>query len=122
MDDLQDLTRINVNRILYILDISGSWLALIGSASVTALVITAFYYNVEFAQAVFFMLVPMMVVAGLSARSARKIDKRGLQGDDLIRQLMRLRFVTQLIGVVSIFITAMFGMWVNLYVGPFGAF
>ena len=122
LDDLHDLARVNVNRILYIVDVSGAWLALIGSAGITALVITAFAYDVEFAQAVFFMALPMMILGALSARTARIIRNRELRGDDLIRQLTRHRFMIQLLGVVSIFITAMYGMWVNLYTGPFGGF
>ncbi len=122
MDDLHDLTRVNVNRILYIVDVSGAWLALFGSAGVTALAITAFGYGIEFAQAVFFMAAPMMVLGALSARTARRIRSAELQDEALIKQLIRHRFITQLIGVVSIFITAMYGMWVNLYTGPFGGF
>ena len=119
MDDLHDLTRVNVNRILYIFDVSGTWIALFGSALVTALGIVAFYYDIEFAQAVFLLAVPMLLVGALSVRTARKIDVTQLQGEDLVRQLLRHRFVVQLIGVVSIFITAMYGMYVNLYTGPY---
>lgn len=122
MRDLHDLTRVNVNRILYIVDVSGAWLALIGSTMITALGITAFGYGIEFAQAVFFMAVPMVALGALSARTARIIKREGLQGDDLIRQLTRHRFAIQLLGVVSIFLTAMYGMWVNLYTGPYGGF
>ncbi len=122
LQDLHDLTRVNVNRILYIVDVSGVWLALFGSALVTVLGITAFYYDVEFAQAVFFLFFPMLFLGALSVRTARKIKRLELTGDSLIRQLIVHRFITQLIGVVSIFITAMFGMWVNLYTGPFGGF
>ena len=120
LQDLHDLTRVNVNRILYIVDVSGSWLTLFSSALVTVLAITAFYYDLEFAQAVFFLFVPMVILGALSVRTARKIRQLELSGDDLIRQLIVHRFVTQLLGVVSIFTTAMFGMWVNLYTGPFG--
>lgn len=122
LNDLHDLTRVNVNRILYIVDVSGVWLALIGSAAITALGIMAFVYGIEFAQAVFFLALPMMILGALSAYAARKIRNEALQGDDLIRHLTRHRFVIQLIGVVSIFVTAMYGMWVNLYTGPFGGF
>ena len=38
-----------------------------------------------------------------------------------ILQLVRHRFWTQLIGMVAIFVTAMWGMYKNLYVGPFGS-
>ncbi len=122
LKDLHDLTRVNVNRILYIVDVSGSWLTLFSSAMITVLAITAFHYNLEFAQAVFFLLVPMVILGALSVRTARKIQRQQLSGEALIRQLIVHRFVTQLLGVISIFLTAMFGMWVNLYTGPFGGF
>ncbi|MEM6386761.1 MAG: component of SufBCD complex [Pseudomonadota bacterium] len=122
LDDLHDLVRVNVNRILYIVDVSGAWLALFGSAVITALGITAFAYEVEFAQAVFLMALPMVVLGAMSARAARQIQRHALKGDDLIRHLIRHRFMVQLLGVCSIFMTAMYGMWVNLYTGPFGGF
>ena len=122
MDDLHDLTRVNVNRILYIVDVAGNWLTLFGSAIVTALAIMAFYYDVEFAQAVFFLFVPMLILGALSARTARRIREKGLREAALIKALTRHRFAVQLIGMVSIFVTAMYGMWTNFYIGPFGAF
>ncbi len=122
MADLHDLTRVNVNRILFIAEVSGTWLALFGSAAVTMLGLSAFAYNVEISQAVFLMVAPMIILAGLTVRTARKIRVRELQGDDLIKQLLRHRFATQLVGVISIFITAMYGMYRNLYTGPFGGF
>lgn len=122
VQDLHDLTRVNVNRILYIAEVSGSWMTLFGSAMLTALGLSAFVYGVEFAQAVFLMVLPMSILAVLSVRTARIIRAKELQDDDLIRQLLRHRFGTQLIGVASIFVTAMYGMYKNLYVGPFGGF
>lgn len=120
MDDLHDLARVHVNRILFIAEVSGSWMTLFGSAFLTALCLSAFVYQVEFAQALFLMVMPMTILAGLSVRTARKIRIKELQGGDLIKILLRHRFIIQLIGVVSIFITAMFGMYKNLYVGPLG--
>ena len=122
VQDLHDLTRVNVNRILYIADVSGAWIALFGSAFLTALGLSAFVYNIEFAQAVFLMVMPMTLLGVLSVRTARKIRSLGLHGDELISRLTSHRFMTQLIGVVSIFVTAMYGMYKNLYVGPFGGF
>ena len=68
------------------------------------------------------MVVPMTVLGALSVYTARRIRQRELTGEPLIGILMKHRFVTQLIGVVSIFVTAAYGMWVNLYTGPFGGF
>ncbi|NNE88167.1 MAG: component of SufBCD complex [Silicimonas sp.] len=120
--DLEDLTRVNVNRILFISEMSGAWIGLFGSAFLTALGITAFVYQIEFAQAVFLLALPMAILGALSVRTARKIRMDNLAGEDLIRHLLRHRFATQFLGVISIFVTAMFGMYKNLYTGPFGGF
>ncbi len=122
MQDLQDNVRVCINRILLIAEVSGVWMALISSAIGTALALMAFFYQVEFAQAVFLLVCPMAILSLLSIRTARIIERDGLRGDDLIKRLLRHRFMTQGIGVVSIFVTAMYGMWVNLWVGPLGGF
>ena len=121
-NDLHDMTRVNVNRILYIVDTSGIWLALFGSALITVLFLGGFVYDVEFAQAVVLMLFPVCIVAMLSVRASRAIKRDGLNGDDLIKKLLRHRMAVQGIGVLAIFTTAMFGMYKNLYTGPFGGF
>ncbi|MEO9826627.1 MAG: component of SufBCD complex [Paracoccaceae bacterium] len=120
--DLEELTQININRILYIADVSGAWIGLFGGMFLTALGITAFFYQVEFAQAVFLLAMPMAILGALSVRTARKIRDKNSLGDDLIRVLLRHRFATQFLGVIAIFVTAMFGMYKNLYTGPFGGF
>jgi hypothetical protein len=122
IDDLNTLTTVNVNRIFYIVEVSGVLMGLFGSAFLTALGIIAFVYDVEFAQAVFLLALPMTILAGMSLRTARKIRTTGAQGDALIAILLRHRFATQFLGVISIFVTAMFGMYQNMYTGPFGGF
>ncbi len=119
VQDLHDLARVNVNRILFIANVSGSWLLLFGSAALTTLGLTGFVYNVEFSQAVFCLVLPLAILAILSTWTARKIQRDGDDFDALIRRLSRHRLMTQLIGMISIFITAMYGMYQNFYVGPF---
>lgn len=120
MQDLQDIVRVNVNRILLISEVSGSWLLLLGSTVLTLLAVTAFVYNFEFSQAVFLLVMPLAILALMSNWTARKIRRDHDQGMALVKRLSRHRQLTQLIGVVSIFVTAMYGMYTNLYVGPFG--
>lgn len=120
MEDLHDLIRINVNRIIYIADVSGSWLFLFSSAVLTMLGLTAFVYDVEFSQALFLLVFPFCLLVLLTAWTARKIHRNKEKELKLIRRLNRHRQFTQLIGIVSIFVTAMYGMYKNLYVGPFG--
>ena len=117
MTDLQDLTRISVNRILYIAELSGSWVFLFGSAAVTAFGLMAVVYEVEFAQAVLLLVGPIGLLGLLSYRTSRNIRDTGVEGEALVRRLMRHRFATQMIGVLVIFVTAMFGMYQNLYSG-----
>ncbi|MXQ07234.1 component of SufBCD complex [Alphaproteobacteria bacterium GH1-50] len=119
MADLQDLVRVNVNRILYIAEVSGVWLILFGSAVLTGLGVMAVLYDVEFAQATLFLALPMTILGLLSVWTSRKIRATAPAGRDLIRRLMTHRMMTQMLGVVSIFVTAMFGMYRNLHVVPF---
>ena len=76
--------------------------------------------HLEFAQALLLLVLPMCFVGALSLRTARKIRESGDLGPPLIKRLMMHRFMTQLIGVVSIFVTAMYGMYKNLYIGVIG--
>ena len=112
--DLDDMVRINSNRLLYIAGISG--LILMGSISfmLTVLMVLGFVYRVEFAQAVFLLAFPMSLVFALSIRTARQIQDTGLSGEALWVRLARHRIATQAIGMVSIFVTALWGMFQNL--------
>ena len=86
----------------------------------TALLVLAIYYKIEFAQAVLFLLVPMSILSLLSLRTAGLIADGDHSGDALHRRLIRHRIATQALGMVSIFVTSMFGMYANLYIGVLG--
>ena len=117
--DLEDMVRINVNRRLYIARVSGLWLVTLGSASVSALAILGFFYRVQFAQALFLLGTPVGLVTLLALRAAARIEAEAPQGEDLCKRLTTHRFHIQLVGIVTIFITAMWGMWQNMSVGTF---
>ena len=119
-EDLDALVRINVNRMLYIGTVSGLWLLGFVCFVMTGLVLLGFVYRVEFAQAVFLLGFPMTIIGALNLSTARLIQERGLEGEALWRQLSRHRTIVQAIGMVSIFVTALWGMYQNLAVGPFG--
>ena len=119
--DLDDMVRINVNRLLYIGRVSGLWVLTFACFVLSGLVILGFWYNVEFAQAVFLLGFPFSIVGLVSLSTARIIEEGQLKGDDLQRRLWRHRTYTQVIGMVSIFVTALWGMYKNLSVGvPLG--
>ncbi|MDW4497800.1 component of SufBCD complex [Sulfitobacter sp. D35] len=115
--DLEDLVRINTNRMLYIGEVSGLWLLGLGSFLLTMLAVLGFFYDVEIAQAVFLLFLPMSLVGLMSMRTARLLRAEDAHGAQLRRRLVRHRFFVQVIGMISIFVTAMWGMLQNLSIG-----
>lgn len=118
--DLETLVRINTNRLLHISRISGLWLLGIGCFTLTTLGVLGFYYGIEFAQALFLLAFPMSIVGILSLSTAGLIDMGEDTGDVLFKRLKKHRLITQVIGMISIFVTAMFGMYQNLSIGVLG--
>ena len=118
--DLEAITHVNARRILMIRDVAGTGLVSLVFAVLTGLGLLAFWYWLEFAQAVFCLAFPMAIVGGLSLRTAARIARDNAGGDDLANRLTRHRFATQLVGVAAILFTSLFGMWQNVSVGPLG--
>lgn len=116
--DLEDLVRIKVGRLLHVAGRAGLALPALAAFVLTALAVLAFWYGVEFAQALVLLAAPMTLVAALSLSLARRIAASWPLGDDLARLLGRHRFWVQAIGFVSIFVTAMYGTYQNLAVVP----
>ncbi len=115
--DFETLVHINVTRRLYVMRTAGAWLVALVSFVLSGLLVLGFWYAVEFAQAVLLIAFPMTVVSMFGLRLAAKIERENLQGEALIKSFNNLRMVTQAIGVVSIFVTSMWGMWQNLQLG-----
>lgn len=123
--DLQDILRVNVNRILYVGRVAGPILLALVSFFLTTLAILGFWYRVEFCQAVFLLALPMSVVAVMSLSTAKSIDAAAhggtpLTGAALHRRLSVHRIWVQLVGMVSIFVTAFWGMLQNFSVSILG--
>jgi hypothetical protein len=111
--DLQDLVRINTTRLIMLVDRSGAVGIALLSFWGTGLGILAFYYDVEFAQAIFLLLVPVSFVVWQSVRVSRRLVESAIDPDALHHTLIRHRRVTQVIGMLSISVTALYGMWQN---------
>jgi hypothetical protein len=118
--DLHDIVRINTNRLLNIANVSGLWLSGFACFFLTMLVLLGFVYRFEFAQAVFLLAFPMSLVGAASISTARLIREEDASGARLYKLLGRQRMITQVIGMISIFVTALWGMYQNLTYGVFG--
>ena len=118
--DMIDLVRIGVRRLTVFEDRAALAAVAVLAAMITMLALIGFGYGGELAQAFFFMFFPMSLVALLSVRRAKRIVERGPSGPELRRTLIVLRRQIQVIGMISLFVTAVYGMFYNFAVGPFG--
>ena len=119
-EDMETMVRINTNRILMIAEESGLILAGFACFVLTMLVLLGFVYGNEFSQAVFLLGFPMSIVGLISISTSRRIRRDWLTGDALYSILQRHRVITQVVGVISIFVTAMWGMLQNMTIGALG--
>ncbi|MCC5974058.1 MAG: component of SufBCD complex [Rubellimicrobium sp.] len=117
LEDMEDLVRINVNRAIYIIEVSGVFMLGFLGFILTMLATMAVWYRYEFAQAVLLIALPMTLVGLLSLRLAYRLAREEPRAEELFRPLVRHRFWTQVIGMISIFVTAMYGMYRNLVMG-----
>ncbi len=86
----------------------------------TILALLGFVYGNEFSQSLILLGFPLSLVGLLSLSTARLIQEEDARGEKLRKRLLRHRLYTQIIGMISIFVTALWGMYQNLSVGPFG--
>ncbi len=109
-DDLQRMVAIHVRRRLELMRRAGHWIIALVASMLTLVCILAISYRLEFAQALFLLLVPMTLVRLLGLRLCVRIEREHPKADRLGRMLMRHRFWVQCLGVVAIFVTALWGM------------
>jgi hypothetical protein len=112
--DLETLVRINTQRLLYYA--REGHVAVIGVTAfiLTVLVLLGFAYQIELAQALLFFFVPAVLQGLLALRSSHLIEAGEGEGDLLFRRLFRHRISIQVLGMVSIFFTGLYGMYHNL--------
>jgi hypothetical protein len=116
--DLEDLVAINVRRLATINEMAGLWLVGFAAFMLTAFAMLGFYYGFELAQGFFCLSFPLVFVGMLNMRASRRFQTNQPEGEALARALMRLRFWIQVIAMISIFFTAMYGMYFNLIEPP----
>ncbi|WP_299892648.1 component of SufBCD complex [uncultured Ruegeria sp.] len=118
--DLLDIVRIQTNRMLNIVDMSGTLLLAIVCFVSTGLGTLGFFYGVEFAQAVFLLAFPMTFVTLVNIFHARRLRQEELTLERVAKTLSRCRLYTQIIGMISVLVTALWGMYQNISIGVLG--
>ena len=118
--DLLDIVRINVNRLLYIVDVSGLVILGLCCFFFTGLATLGFFYEVEFAQALFLLLFPLCFVMLVNISAARRLRRQEPTLEIISKTLTRCRVYTQIMGMIAILITSLWGMYRNFSVGLLG--
>lgn len=112
--DLEAFARLQITRRAYILNTGGVWITGFWTTLVTVVAVLGFRYGHEFAQAVALLTVPLTLVGLLMIRETKRLNAEMPRGDDLIRRLKWHRFWVQLIGLLAILVTSLWGMWVAM--------
>lgn len=120
MDDLNTLAGIKARRTVMVFGTSGVWIVAGLSFVLSLLGATGFFFGVEFAQAVFFLAMPATVIGLIRVRLAHRIVETQLTGPDLCSAITRNRVITQMIGMVCVFVTSLWGMYQNFSIGVLG--
>ena len=118
LHDMHILANIHARRLTFIAEETGLITTAFSFFAVTSLALLGFLYGIEFAQALLLLAIPIILVGWLTLRAARRVE--GLDAADLGNLLFRTRRMIQGVGVASIFLTSMWGMWVNLNANVLG--
>lgn len=118
--DMNHLAQIKARRLCNVFASAGLWIMGGVAFVLTILAVTGFFYGVEFAQAVFLLVLPMSFVGAMRIRLAYKIERENILDEDLCRALTRHRLGIQVIGMTSVFVTSIWGMYQNMNIGVLG--
>lgn len=118
--DLNRLSQIQARRYVSFSARAGLLATAVGGFLITALFLLGFFYWIELCQALFFLIFPFCLLTLLSQRTAQEILDKRPEGPELVAGLKRHRLCTQLVGIVSIFFTAFWGIWQTMSVGVLG--
>ena len=118
--DLEALTALTVRRILQIQTLAGIWIWGIAAFLLTLCATLGFGYGMQFPQAIFLLGFPMAIVRLIGLATARAIAAGEGAGEALYLRLRAQRLWTQAIGMISIFVTSLWGMFQNLSASVLG--
>jgi len=117
--DVEALVAIQVRRTAQIVREAGAWFAGFMAFAHTGMLTLGIWYEIEMALAMELIFLPMTLVGILSMFTANRIFQEEATGERVLRLLLRLRFWTQVIGMISIFVTAAVAMFSLFYFSPF---
>lgn len=114
MTAFEQMARIAIDRRLAQAQQQAALLLGLSSFVLSTLFLLGFFYDLEIAQAVFLLAAPLTLIWVMGVALARRCVAKGFAGSDLQRVMIRHRRWKQALAAVSLFITALWGMYQNL--------
>jgi len=121
MADLEAMVDLQLRRRARIMQSGGALLVGLWAGMLTVVALLGFFYRIEFAQALTLLAVPLTLVMALSLRLTARLRAERPRDEALARRLTWHRLLIQIIGVLSILVTALWGMWHNLSLNVLGS-
>ena len=112
--DLEALVDIYVRRMVHYHETLGPYLVGLIAFLLAGLGAMGFYYQIMFAKGVFVLAAPLCLIGVINLRLALQLSAAPLHGQALVSRLFRVRLWTQVVAMIAMFFTAMYGMYQNL--------
>lgn len=109
--DLEALVDVNVRRIVEINAYLGVAITVMVAFSLSVLVVLSMFYRVELAQGLLALAAPLTLIMVMNMRLAHQLNAAPLHGRELVQRLFRVRLWTQVVSMIALFFTAMYGMY-----------
>lgn len=116
--DMMVLARMNAERYVLHSETAGTVAVALSSFILTGLAITGWVHGVELCQAIFLLLCPTLIVLGIGVWTSHRLIADDYQ--NVVQILRHHRMMVQMLGAFFIFVTAFWGMYRYVNVGPFG--
>ena len=109
--DLEALTDINVRRILWTDQKFGTAMAVLIGFILCSMGVAGFFYGLEIGQGLFILAAPLTVILAVNLRLAQQLGEAPLTGIHLVKRLFEVRLWTQVVAMLALFFTALYGMY-----------
>jgi len=109
VQDFELMVQLSARRITGYMDVGGPWFLGVFAFIISMLATLGFWYEREFAQAMFFLMAPLTTVGFLSVAAARRVQREALRGEAIFALMRRTRFWIQINGMLAIAATSAWG-------------
>ena len=111
VQDLEALVSVNVRRIMFFQGMAGMLFTGLISFLLTAMLVAGFYYGIELGRGMFVLAAPLTLIMAINVRLAQELHNAPLTGEALVKRMFAVRLRTQVIGMIAIFGTAVYGSY-----------